>query len=791
MTRKHPGTLPPLSAPPPPLLLLLLLLFAATTSLIPEAEGALTYPCPHPPPPPPKTPTAPPSSPDLMPRLPEQFVMHVEANIVQEQRTTEAIEVFDYPNQRAAVSTTSQNQTVTSIFSYKTGERLDIFANGTCVTRNLSDASFDVFGFTELKASGGPHIVSAAGVFRLGDAAQKVFLGEDTVRGIPVYHWQSCQSLKADGLTKAAYVIDYYFSKTGYNTATADTMVPVRALVNGTAINVDAKGKPSGGTHDFSHVYDFSFFRPGPIVDASLFEVPRGTVCNRLLSKTLPQLPDQFSLSMEVLVGGSVAPPRTERMLFDYGFGLIQTERFAPRGTGERFGLTELTIVEDYNNHLQYVVDSYHGNCSISALPDGLSTSEGGEGSEITMKHAQELLKYGQRDFRYQGQRVLRDMKVDVWAASTGGDGDGGGMVQEVYFLADWPTPRLRNKLKNMASDLDLSRMNLLVGTYLLNTSAIRQNLGPFFQLFQDKALKQWGDRWQRQSFKPASSSSSSSVSSSSPPLPPPGDLLRSRMSRRRFRWDSARMHFRHASEKMIHIFNYLPMHMDLSAFDVSQCYTKNSGETYILFAVEESYASVVTDQRSIFLSAVRSSVATAADVSMLRVTNVNVWQDMVSRRLNIFFYLLEPPPVFNNAPRQLPSQDALKNLQGAVSKGLTITVKHALKHHELTVVPGSLKNWDSLSELWNKVLPGSKAASAMAGGGGGGAGNVISETHVHEAGQPDPKGSGSSGYTAGQFGGMAFAMLVVGAGVGVGGLYLVLRRLRPDIHLLPYQQTN
>ena len=634
---------------------------------------------------------------------------------------------------------------------------------------NLSDSSFDVFGFTELRGSGRATLSTAADVFRFGDRFPKVFLGETQVRGITVYHWQSCQTWPSDGggggAPRAAYVVDYFFSKPGYGTASAASLIPVRALVNGTAVNVDGDGKPIGGRHDFSHVYDFSFFRPGPIEDDSAFEIPRGSVCKRSVGKTLPQLPDQFSLSMEVYVAGSNRPPMTERMLFDYDFGLIQTDRFAPRGTGERFGLTQLTIVEDYKNHVQYVIDSFDGNCSISPLPEGLSTSEGGHGDRITMKHGQQLLRYGQGDFRYQGQRWLRDMRVDVWADATDS-----GMVQEIYFLAGWPSQRLRSRLSMMNVDLDLSRMNILVGTYLLNTSAIDRNVGPFFELFGDRALKQWGDRWQR-------------GGALSKTMPRPGDLLRLRMPKRQFRWDSARMRFPRASEKMVNIFNYLPLHMDLSAFDVSMCYKKSASEMYVYFMLEGTYASVVTNQRYIFMSSTKSAVAKAAGISTLRIAKVNVWQDLVSNRLNIFFSLLEPPPV-PEVTQQLSCQEAYERLSRAVQAGMTITIKHPLKQTELHVVSDSLKRWASLDELWAKVVPGSQQAAAGQYQHDGSAGS--------SGGDQQSSGAGSSGgYTAGEFGGMAFAMLVLGVMVGVVGVYVALRRLRPDIHLLPYQQSK
>ncbi|KAK7441970.1 hypothetical protein BaRGS_00040552 [Batillaria attramentaria] len=429
-------------------MLLGLLLSFLLTSAICGVHAVPSYPCP---PAPYGGNVQPPA--DSFPDLPDQFVLHVEANIVQKQATSEAVEVYDFPNKRAAMSITSNNDTVTSIFNYETGERFDLLADGSCKTRNLSDSSFDVFGFTEIKAGGTPTIMKVNDVFRLGQDAQRTFIGETVVRGIPVYHWRTCQTWKVGGEVRAAFLLEYFFSKPTYYTATKLSMVPVRAVINGTAVNVDSEGKTMDGAHNFSHVYEFSFFRPGPVEDDSVFEIPRGTVCkDRQIAKPLPTLPDQFSLSMEVYVAGTPRPPMTERMLFDYDFGLIQTDRYAPRGRGERFGLTKLTIVEDYNNHVQYVIDSFDGNCSISPMPEGLSTSGAGHGTHITMKHGQELLQFNHRKYVYQGQRTLRDLRVDVWANETGG------MVQELYFLANWPTSRMRQRLQQVNLDIDLSR---------------------------------------------------------------------------------------------------------------------------------------------------------------------------------------------------------------------------------------------------------------------------------------------------------------------------------------------
>ena len=68
-------------------------------------EGALSYPCPHHPD------AGLPVPPEAQPALAEQFQVHVEANILQKNSTSEAVEIYDLPNRRAVMSVTTGNRT--------------------------------------------------------------------------------------------------------------------------------------------------------------------------------------------------------------------------------------------------------------------------------------------------------------------------------------------------------------------------------------------------------------------------------------------------------------------------------------------------------------------------------------------------------------------------------------------------------------------------------------------------------------------------------------------------------
>ena len=223
---------------------------------------------------------------------------------------------------------------------------------------------------------------------------------------------------------------------------------------------------------------------------------------------------------------------------------------------------------------------------------------------------------------------------------------------------------------------------------------------GPLLPALRDRALKQWGDRWQR----------GGALSKS---LPRPGDLLRQRVPpKAAFRWDSPRTALpagQREDDQRLQLPAAAHGPVCLRRQHVLQ--EKRAGDVRLFHA--GGYLRLRGDQPALRLHVLHQGRrGKAAGVSTLRVAKVNVWQDLVSNRLNIFFSLLEPPPVAG-AGEQLSCQAAYERLSHAVQAGLTITVRHPMKQTQLHVVSDSLKRWASLDELWNKVLPGSQPAAA------------------------------------------------------------------------------
>ncbi|XP_050399634.1 uncharacterized protein LOC126816884 isoform X2 [Patella vulgata] len=384
-----------------------------------------------------------------LPPLPNQYEARIEANIKQKGKSIEVTEYYDYLSNRAAIMIMSNGKLFTSIINFKQMERYDIHSDGTCKTTDLKENHRSIFGFTA--GNGSSHVDTVTDVFKFGQKFNETYLGRDKVRGIPVNHWRSCQQWKEK---KTNFTLDYYFTTSDYHTASGHKEIPVRAVINGTAVNVDSKGKELPGTHNFSHVYDFVFFRPGPVKDPLVFEIPRGTICpGRKPTLKMPILPEQFSLNLEIDTF-DIDKPSTERIYFDYNYGLIRSDHInLDKSTNK------ITTIEDFNLGVEYIIDVLHGNCTINKISNDSYGSLVSQTGKIKMRHAEDILKYNNRTYIYQGQRIWRGLSANAWANLSRD-----GIVQEILFLKKPNLPDLKKQLP------------VLIGLYSKNISKTKDS---------------------------------------------------------------------------------------------------------------------------------------------------------------------------------------------------------------------------------------------------------------------------------------------------------------------------
>ena len=238
-----------------------------------------------------------PSGPPL-PDIPSQFSATIEGNLLARSQTFVVTEYYDQINDRGKIEFAINGTRTVGIYDYTLKEVFLIPdpRGGDCrvfeISRN-SSFSVQTFGFTEV--NGTLHIGSpAAFLERIQENATTKFMGLDTVRGIPVYRWQSCVALPNN-----TYLIDYYFASQSNWTygSQIDTslMIPIQ-------FNLNASFVGRMGIDNAYNIYTFVNYRTGPdSVPDDVFTVPTGLACQgRIPGQPLPTLSNYFSGRIEI-----------------------------------------------------------------------------------------------------------------------------------------------------------------------------------------------------------------------------------------------------------------------------------------------------------------------------------------------------------------------------------------------------------------------------------------------------------------------------------------------------------
>lgn len=243
------------------------------------------------------------------PEVPSQFSIVVEANLGHRLETIIVTEYYDQVGDRGRIEINSNRSSSVGIFDFNLGEIFMITGSDgddcqVYPTTPESMFSNRVFGFEE--RNGTIHIGSPAGALlqlRNMSASPPLYVGEDTIRGIPVNHWQLCVSL-----VNNSYLLDYFFTRptwTYTSESSKDDMVLVQVSLNASFI------ERFGTVRNSHHIYSFVDFKSGPdSVPDKVFTVPNGLACKgRIPGLDVPQLPDTFSGRVEFIYHGESASP--------------------------------------------------------------------------------------------------------------------------------------------------------------------------------------------------------------------------------------------------------------------------------------------------------------------------------------------------------------------------------------------------------------------------------------------------------------------------------------------------
>ncbi|GFO33384.1 hypothetical protein PoB_005988900 [Plakobranchus ocellatus] len=754
-----------------------------------------------------------------LPVLPKQYSLRVEANIIQKRWTTEVEEHYDSINQRASLAVSFNGSTIYSIFNFKSGERYDIYPNGTCLA---SAAEIDYYGLVKMVGpkQTRPALSTINEVFKFGQGFNQTYVGKNTVRGIPVNHWTSCREWQQWG---ARFQLDFYFADPDFISASGGVEIPVRIILNGSANNVGMSHEALEGRHRFEHVYDFVSVRPGAPKNEEVFQVPMGVICQgRQDTKPMPELPDRFEMSTEMVVPEVGMAPKQNYLSYDWPHRLLETgiRMAVPQayrklpggkkgkyskgsgGTGagagagmgsagsngggnaaggvpsgdddEALTLVSVSTVQDFNTGLVYVLDKMNMTCSAHMMPQ--STQQLGMSHGANLFHPATRQTNSQSGFSYQGQTYLRRMLVDVWALEENG------ITQELHFLAERDESMLRPSSSSAPRNGTRQPGNrsrlpypVLVGMYTKNSSANADT--PLATIFQD-VFKPDAMQWTGLATTPGPA-----ASPAQPPHYPrpmdriPGDQLA-------FGVQMGRMLEQRLSHKLVHVYNYQPMHTESSNFQVSLCYPDDQ-VSQVMVVVRTSYDEDVLQSFAAFSNNLRQAIAKSAGVSLLQVANLvpmpmgRLGNNMTTVTLSL---LGKPIPT---AHGQLTLAQAQKNLQAAIQRGIVFTVEYS-EQSKSFIVDKDLFFLDYDSFRADKAparKPADGSPGKMRGGG-------VNPSALGSQDEDDSQGGGG-GYSGGALAGVAFAMLAVGLMGGLGLAYFIYRRQRRGDCSVPYQMTS
>uniref|UniRef100_A0A0B7AF44 LolA-like domain-containing protein n=1 Tax=Arion vulgaris TaxID=1028688 RepID=A0A0B7AF44_9EUPU len=665
-----------------------------------------------------------------MPILPLQYSMKVEANILQKNKSVEVEEHYDSVNQRASVSITRNGTTVVSIFNFNTSQRYDIYSNGSCETR---PSSSDYLGLVRRGQQNKPVMAPVNDVFRFGKGFNMTYVGKENVRGINVNHWTSCQNWTQFG---AAFQLDYYFSDPDYTTATGASQIPIRAVLNGTAIN--RMSGPNQTMHTFQHSYEFISFRAGPPLNDEVFQIPAGIVCTgRSDNKPLPPIPDQLEISMEVTVPVENQLTWEEYLFYDYNHKLVETittmvipeesedmdklRSGQMKADNDNLIALSISVVRDYSNGLVYVTEQTNKTCLVKKMSSSTS--------DLTMAHGQSLLAIANSDrkFMYQGQATVRRLLVDIWAMEQGG------VSTELYFL-----PKVGSH-----------PFQQLVGMFIKNrTAADTVDLPKIFdEVFQSESKL-------RQELDISNPQQNQRIT---------GDQMS---------WglQLEKVLDQHLSKKLLNIFHYSPLHLSTNNFQISHCYQDQEINEVMLIIMADYYKDVLLNFVG-FSNSLRNAIAQRAGVSLLHISNLmpSPYKLDATDATKVTFSLLGAARVQGTAQKSITQskQDLLK----AISNGITFHVQyHAhskdfMVHKSMYVI-----DYKSSANANSTLVNGSQAD-----------------------GEKSTRKSDSSSvkYSPSTVAGIAIGTLCLGVVIGLGAIFLLHRWKHPGELLFQYKNTT
>ncbi|XP_064606544.1 uncharacterized protein LOC135471299 [Liolophura sinensis] len=343
---------------------------------------------------------------DMLPFLPVSFRTKVEANFVHMDLTSTIQEYFDSDGNRGALSIQNNDDLLTLIYDYKTGEIFNINGDGRCVVTNITSNNF-LFG--DKIVDGKNHIFTSNGAMKIGGNWAEVTKNKTTIRGINVRQWETCQYWS---VFNATFTVNYYFSDTEWVPSNGFSPTPVRAHVKGQIVDWPV-------TRDFEHYYEYFDFQLDIGDDTSVFETPKGVVCpGRKKTKKVPSLPDYYYYREEIIETQAGLIQHAD-VWYDHENKLLRYDYRNFEKIPPFYNTNPISEVHDYSTGVAYVTDKIEGSCYTWFLPNNSfdaafnATAFKVNGSfALHMKNPMKLF-YLDDTYTYEGQTTVRGAMCD------------------------------------------------------------------------------------------------------------------------------------------------------------------------------------------------------------------------------------------------------------------------------------------------------------------------------------------------------------------------------------------
>ncbi|XP_067654153.1 uncharacterized protein [Haliotis asinina] len=342
------------------------------------------------------------------PTVPSTFEVHVECIIINRNMSTEVHEYYDEASKAAAVHQTLLGGHFYGYFDYSTNEFLGIDPDAkTCQVSDLS-TSGQRFLFGVNVTGSGDRIYSPSGALHFGSGIVEVYQGKDSVRGINVEKWHSCQYWQ--GMDATMNVTWYFSDPNEWDMALNLPSIPVRARVTGT------RGASSDGpAHPFDHIYDLIHFK-NYISKTDAFETPGLISCpGRKLTKAFPQISSAFSFTVEII--DSVR--EDVRFMQEWYDDQMKLTKYvytpAVASSNGQFGYRPLTEIHDFNTGMAYITDNERGNCSWQLIEQNNFDDLDTDAFNVRIKTAKQFFYMDATSVTYEGIKLSRNIKTDTY----------------------------------------------------------------------------------------------------------------------------------------------------------------------------------------------------------------------------------------------------------------------------------------------------------------------------------------------------------------------------------------